>query len=179
LRIGYTYNNMSKLSKFTKLRSLCLFTKKIVKCTLKNIAFSIPPLQKLTLANINISFVNIQRIFQEVSSTLVHLIIFETKIEGDLKDLNVLFTALETCYIDLDDYKLSIESHTAEINQLNSMFYGKLCNAISGSEKTLRVFISSSQNLKQVQARFLKNTQVLEFFGISKVDLFLLLLNDC
>jgi hypothetical protein len=137
--------------------------------------FSIPPLQKLALSNISIDLVDLQRIFQEVASTLMHLTIYEMEIVGDLKDLNVLFTALETCYIDLDrgEYQVGIdECPVSDLDALDSKIYKKLFGAISGSEKTLKVFRSPSRNLKSNQLQFLKNTRILEFRGLKEVEFF-------
>jgi hypothetical protein len=153
-----------KLSKFPKLRSLYLMLSKNDELSLKNMTFSIPPLRELDLTNIKISFFNIQRIFQEVASTLVHLTIYGTKIDGSQK-LELLFTALETCSLDLDPYVYGFRD--AFPNRMDSNFYEELLGAISGSAKTLKEFKSSNKNLNQVH--FLKNVQVLEFDKLEPV----------
>jgi hypothetical protein len=147
---------MSKLSKFPNLRSLrlCSYDANYLEV---NVSFSIPPLHKLELGDIEISIFNIQHIFQAIASTLAHLKICDPIIKGSAKSLKLLFTALESCYIDLDE------------GDRNTDFYKILLEAISGSEKTLKVFRSPKRNLDS-DHYFLCNAQVLEFNSFNEVE---------
>jgi hypothetical protein len=167
---------MWKLSEFTNLRNLCLFFYEFPEV---NWTYSIPPLHKLELVYVKISINNIQRLFQGVASTLVHLTIYNTVILGAAKELDLPFTALESCKIDPDEYRLGYSGLDNDSpSLLNVDFYEILLKAISGSEETLKVFISPNKKLN-ANHYFLQNAQVLEFADVGEVEFMNLMLNNC
>jgi hypothetical protein len=134
----------------------------VLNCSINSVSqISLPQLRTLNLHHINTTCEEIELIFQAVSSTIKHLIIWDVKIKKNAVP-NVTFTALK---------RFELENR-----QMNK-FYERLLESIGGSVETLKKLkfnsvpenfnISQFKNLEYLHCRILdKNVNLLKLITI-------------
>jgi hypothetical protein len=110
---------------------------------------SLPLLHTLQLQALVIGYPCMKLIFQEVCSTLVHLVIIDLLLVEDPVPMNITFTALKS--IELEEEEEELHRYTE--------FYKELVAATTGSAQSLKSFKSYSRVDPNVLIQ-LKNLEV-------------------